>query len=346
MKSHASDRVKIPPGLWAGLRQLGIAARDIARKARLPLTIMNEPFVSTAQYLAIWQAYSDLIGDTAIGIVKLATVFETAKYPPAVLATYHARDYRDALNRMARYKQLCPPESLRITEEGESCAIELDWLHTGEPGPPMLVGITLACLLELGRRGTGQPLTARSVEFTHAMGDVQTLEAYFGRRIRTGAPWNRLTVHRRDLDRPFVSYNEELLEILTPALDRSIDEQRRGRSMTEMVKWIIKRSLTGGCPDIQAVARELGMSNRTLQRRLAGENTSFKHLLTEARHEQSLAYLADPSLDIKEVAFLVGYEDQNSFYRAFRLWEGDTPSNWRAKHLSDGVSNKKIGATG
>lgn len=80
------------------------------------------------------------------------------------------------------------------------------------------------------------------------------------------------------------------------------------------------------------------MSDRTLQRRLTGENTSFKPLLTEARHEQALEYLADPSLDIKEVAFLLGYEDQNSFYRAFRLWEGVTPSNWRTEHLGAGLS--------
>lgn len=73
------------------------------------------------------------------------------------------------------------------------------------------------------------------------------------------------------------------------------------------------------------------MSDRTLQRRLTDEKVSFMHLLTQARHEQALEYLSDPSLNIKEVAFLIGYEDQNSFYRAFRLWEGDTPSNWRVK---------------
>lgn len=333
MKSHTSERIKIPPGFWAGVHQLGISAQDVARKARLPLTIITEPVVTTAQYFAIWQAYSDLIGDTAKGIIKLATVFETAKYPPTVLTTYHARDYRDALNRMARYKQLCPPESLRINEDGEDCIIELDWLYSDQPGPPMLVGITLAFLLELGRRGTGYPLTARFVEFTHSMGDVQTLEEYFGCRIRIGAKCNRLTLHRRDLDRPFISYNEEMLEILTPVLDRSLGEQQRSRSITEMVKWIMKRSFTGGRPDIQTVAKELSMSDRTLQRRLTDENTSFKHLLTQAKHEQALEYLADPSLDIKEVAFLIGYEDQNSFYRAFRLWEGDTPSNWRTEQL-------------
>ncbi|SED11883.1 AraC family transcriptional regulator [Paenibacillus sp. GP183] len=328
-----SDRIKLPPGFWAGLQQLGIAPHDVARKARLPLTIITEPAaVTAAQYFRIWQAYSDLVGDTAIGIIKLVTVFETTQYPPTVLATYHARDYRDALNRMARYKQLCPPESLRITEEGERCTIELEWMRSEQPGPPVLVGTTLAFLLELGRRGTGQPLTARSVEFSHSMGDVKALQAYFGCPIRIGATNNRLTLHRRDLDRLFISYNKELLEILTPVLDRSLDEQR-SRSIPEMVKWILKRSLTGGRLDIRAVASELGMSDRTLQRRLTNEGTTFKQLLSQARHEQAREYLADPKLDIKEVAFLIGYEDQNSFYRAFRLWEGNTPSDWRSEYL-------------
>ncbi|MFJ7850029.1 helix-turn-helix domain-containing protein [Peribacillus sp. NPDC097206] len=326
-------RIKIPAGFWEGLRQLGITANDVVQQAQLPLTILTAPVVPTAQYLAIWQAYSDIMDDTAKGIIKLATVFEPAQYPPSVLATYHARDYRDALKRMARYKQLCPPEILRINEEDEHCTIELDWLNTEQSGPPLLVGITLAFLLELGRRGTGQPLMASSVEFTQPMGDVQALEAYFGCPIQIGANGNRLTLHRRDLDRPFVSYNADLLEILTPVLDRSLGEHQRITPITEIVKWIIKRSLTGGRPDIQTIAKEMGMSDRTLQRRLTDEGRSFKHLLAEVRQEQARMYLTDISLDIKEVAFLMGYEDQNSFYRAFRQWEGVTPSHWRTEHL-------------
>lgn len=333
MLLHTSNRIKMPLGFWEGLRQVGIAPQDVVRKARLPITIIKEPVVSITQYFSMWQAYSDIIDDTAKGIIKLATSFEPTHYPPTVLVAYHARDYRDALKRMVRYKQLCPPESLRITEEGEDCTIELDWAYTEQPGPPMLVGITLAFLLELGRRGTGQPIAAKLVEFSHPMGDVQTLEEYFGCSIQMGATCNRLTIHRGDLDRPFASYNLELLEMLTPLLDQSLNEHQHNSSFTEMVKWIIKRSLAGGRPDIQTVASELGMSDRTLQRRLTNECTSFKLLLTQVRRDQAREYLADPSLDIKDVAFLIGYEDQNSFYRAFHLWEGDMPSNWRSKHV-------------
>ncbi|MGO4106887.1 helix-turn-helix domain-containing protein [Paenibacillus sp. YAF4_2] len=329
------DHITIPPGFWAGLNQLEIAPQDIARQAQLPLTMITEAHeVTVDQYFRIWQAYSDLIGDTAIGMIKLAAAFETSQYPPTVLATYHARNYRDALNRMARYKQMCPPESLRITDEGHYCTIDLEWVCSEQSVPPVLIGTTLAFLLELGRRGTGQPLTARSVEFSQSMGDVKALEAYFGCPVRINASSNRITLYQKDLDCSFISYNKELLEILTPVLDQSLDDQR-SRSLADKVKWIMKRSLSGGRFDVQAVASELRMSDRTLQRRLTEEGTSYKQLLTQARHEQARKYLADSSLEIKEVAFLIGYEDQNSFYRAFRLWEGDTPSNWRSKYLAE-----------
>ena len=74
------------------------------------------------------------------------------------------------------------------------------------------------------------------------------------------------------------------------------------------------------------VAKELGMSDRTLQCRISDEGSPFRQLLNETRHELVRQYLVDPSVEITEAAFLGGYEDPNSFYRAFRSWEGTTPA--------------------
>ena len=81
---------------------------------------------------------------------------------------------------------------------------------------------------------------------------------------------------------------------------------------------------------ISAVARELGLSDRTLQRRIIDNGSSFRQLLLEARQELAHEYLNRPEMDVTEVAFLLGYEDSNSFYLAFRTWEGSTPSQLRA----------------
>ena len=86
----------------------------------------------------------------------------------------------------------------------------------------------------------------------------------------------------------------------------------------------------GKPPEISAVARELGLSDRTLQRRIIDDGATFRQLLLEARQELAHEYLNRPEMDVKEVAFLLGYEDSNSFYRAFRTWEGTTPAQLRA----------------
>ncbi|NGZ76638.1 AraC family transcriptional regulator [Saccharibacillus alkalitolerans] len=332
MPSSGSDRIKMPPGFWTGLQKTGIRPSDLTRAAGLPLTAIADSALPLGQYFAIWRTYAELTGDAAEAVVRMVGAFDTAQYPPMALAAYHARDYRDALQRMARYKRMCPPELLAIEEKGAFCTIELNWAAPEEAGPPVLTGTTLAFLLELGRRGTGKDITAQLVEFVLKPGDRAVLERYFGCAVQGGASSDRLTLRREHLDLPFVSYNEELLALLTPVLDRSLNEApiSAPSSTADKTKWIIKRSFTAGRPDMRHAARELGMSERTLQRRLSAESTGFNQLLNEARREQALEYLADPALDIRDIAFLVGYEDETSFYRAFRSWEGDTPANWRA----------------
>jgi AraC-like DNA-binding protein len=89
------------------------------------------------------------------------------------------------------------------------------------------------------------------------------------------------------------------------------------------------RLLGGHPPEICDVAKELGMSRRTLQRRITEERTTFRQLIGDARRELARHYVLQPALELAEVACLLGYEDPNSFFRAFREWEGTTPSEWR-----------------
>ena len=96
------------------------------------------------------------------------------------------------------------------------------------------------------------------------------------------------------------------------------------------MKWIHKRLLGGSRPEISAVAHELGLSDRTLQRRIIDDGATFRKLLLQVRQELAHEYLNRPEIDVTEVAFLLGYQDSNSFYRAFRTWEGTTPSQLRA----------------
>ena len=326
-----ADKIKVPAALWEGLKRVGIARGDVVGRAQIPINVLRDGVpVTTMEFFAIWRALAEVSTDPVVGI-RIAVSLDGATMPPSFLAAYYARDFRDALQRVARFKRLCAPEDVLIEERSDRCAVVLTWTHCeDEVTPPALVDASMASLLELGRRGTGERLIPLSVELARPERARAALERYYGSRVRFGASKNRLTLSSESLDRPFLSYNAELLEIVTPELTRRSERQKRTASFSEQTKWAVRRRLTAGRPDMHSVASELAMSERSLQRKLTDEGMTYQGLLSETRHEIALEYLSDSSLEIAEVAYLVGYEDQNSFFRAFRQWEDQTPSAWRA----------------
>lgn len=185
------------------------------------------------------------------------------------------------------------------------------------------------------RRGTRQPLTPRRVEFASERPKHDTRHDYFRCPIRYGASRNALVLKSADLNRPFPGHNPELLEVLTPALAAALGELEAQSSIREQAKVVLKRSLASGRPELSDVAHELGMSERTLQRRITEEGSTFRELVAHARQELWRRLLADPASSIDEVAYLLGYQDTSSFYRAFRDGEGVTPNRWRELNGTD-----------
>jgi len=134
------------------------------------------------------------------------------------------------------------------------------------------------------------------------------------------------------MDGPFLTYNAELLAVVAPQLEAELRQQLAEKNFGEQVKGVLKRLLAGQRPGIREVARELRVSSRTLQRRLAQEGATFQQLMEDARRELARHYLQHSLLELNETAYLLGYEDANSFFRAFHSWEGTSPGQWRAVH--------------
>ena len=331
-----ADRCRVPPALWRAVDGIGVPPAALLRQARLPATLHldGQTFVTTAQYFALWRALEDLTGDPALGIKFIAGA-ATAAHPPSILAAFYARDYRDGLQRLARFKRLCTPEQFHMVENTDGCLITKGWLYATESEPAIATDLAFATLVELGRRGTGQHLTPRRLDFLRPGPGDDEHRRYFGCEIRYGAPHNALVLNAADLDRPFPGHNPELLDMLTPSLAAALGELQTRGSVPAQVKVTLKRRLASGRPDLSEVAHELGMSERTLQRRITEEGTTFRELLVEARQELGRRLLADPATDIDEVACLLGYQDTSSFHRAFRNWEGVTPNRWRELHGQD-----------
>lgn len=334
-----ADKCKVPPAFWRAVDHVGVPPATLLRQARLPGTLHldGQSLVTTVQYFALWRALEALTGDPALGI-KLIAGAATAAHPPPVLAAFYARDYRDGLRRLARYKRLCTPEQFHVVEARDECLVTKSWLFATEPEPAIATDLAFATIVELGRRGTGRHLTPRRLEYLRAGPGHDEHRRYFDCEIRYGAPHNAMVLEATDLDLPFPGHNPELLDMLTPSLAAALGELQARSSIQAQVKVVVKRGLASGRPDIAQVAHELGMSERTLQRRIADEGATFRDLLMGARQELGRQLLADPATGIDEIAYLLGYQDNSSFYRAFRDWEGVTPNRWRELHVrADGA---------
>jgi AraC-like DNA-binding protein len=326
---------RISDALQAGLKASGVDPATLLRKSGLPLTLWTtgKGMVTTEQLFALWRALQELTDDPAIGL-KLPSRVPLEQHHPASIAAQHARTFRDALQRLARYKILCCAEEMRLVEEKKECRLEFNWILTRELAPPLLIDAAFASSLELGRRGTRQPLRALRVELARNEDHREIHEAHYGCPVKFKARRNAIFFRTSDLDLPFVTYNAELLAMLSPQLDRELARRKAEQTLVAQVKWVLVRLLGGHQPEILEVAKELGMSCRTLQRRITEEGTSFRQLVSEARRELARHYLLQPSLQLGETACLLGYEDPNSFFRAFREWEGMTPGEWKAAHRS------------
>ena len=157
-------------------------------------------------------------------------------------------------------------------------------------------------------------------------------EAHFGCPAKFDARQNTLVFAKAEIDRPFLTHNPELFATIAPQLEAELSQARASRAIGEQVKGILKPLLAGRRPGIEDVARELRTSSRTLQRRLAEDGATFQQLLQEARRELARHYLLHSSLELNDTAYLLGFEDAHSFFRAFHAWEGSSPGEWRARH--------------
>jgi AraC-like DNA-binding protein len=124
-------------------------------------------------------------------------------------------------------------------------------------------------------------------------------------------------------------------------LHRKFEEQLRQYkeedSFLELVRRTIQDKLTGHRPSIDAISQALHMGPRTLQRRLQGFGIELPASLGRSASSDARYYLSNSALELNEAAYLLGFEDPNSFGRAFRNWEGMPPSDWRETHRSTKV---------
>ncbi|MBO9445785.1 AraC family transcriptional regulator [Ruegeria sp. R14_0] len=322
------DRIKTPDTFWKALESLSISRAVLMRDANLPSRVFSsEGRMTTRQLFAMWEVLQTLGGDD-IGLAVTETMHE-ATLPPSFLVAFHAKNVGEALYRVARFKALCAPEEFRVAVEGDGCAVTTAWTYAKQTEPDALTDATFTFLVNMVRAGTGQTLSPKGIELRRSRSE--RLETWYDCPISWNAPHARITFNKADLEIPFTSYNSELLAMLDAALNADLNKAENSTSLTDQVRWHLRRALTAGRPELRSIARDMAISERSLQRHLKSEGHSFKSLLSDTRRQLAREYLDEPYFDISEIAYLLGYEDQGSFYRAFQKWEHQTPAEWRSR---------------
>lgn len=311
-----------------GLDTAAVLARAGLERARLEAPDARIP---AEQADAVWREALGASGDPALALrAAEATPFGAFRVLDFLGAT--GASIGDGLRRVAAYFPLVDPRAVLEVEESPALA-RLVFRGTGGPLPPQAQEYTLAILASRVRHvDAGRP--ELSVTFTfprpaHAAEHrrVLGLEPAFGAREAA------LCVGRATWDRAPRAGDPGLFGALEAHARSLLVDRGTAPGLEARVRVAVAAGLPGREPTIAAVARALGTSPRTLQRRLRDEGTAFAAVVDAVRRERAEGFLRAPDVSIAEVSWLVGFAEQSAFTRAFRRWTGVAPTAWRRTAL-------------
>lgn len=311
------------------LKDLGVAPADVLRRAGLPEDLLTRPEVrlDAAAFHRFWEGLGQALADPCLPL-RVCQAVRSESFSPALFAALCSPHYLVAVQRIARFKALVAPMRLDIEESAQQVTVGLVWPDTDQPPPASLVITELLFFVALMRMGTREPVRPRSVTTTVPPSPAAPYAEFLGVRMRRG-PLHQVTFTREDALRPFLTTNDGLWAAFEPELRARLAELDAEVTVGQRVRAALLEALPSGMGAMDAVSRRLAMSPRTLQRRLEAEGTRFSQILQHTRQSLALHYLHKTGLPAAEISFLLGFEEPNSFYRAFRAWTGQTPERVR-----------------
>jgi len=328
--TSGSKRFVIDLGWAVLLKDLGLSPQDLLRRARLPLDLLSRkaPSLSTQECFRLWDGMAALMDDPAFPLA-LGQAVSVEAFSPPIFASFCSADLNTALDRLSQYKPLIGPMRLDVVCGAERTSATLGGLPENEPLPPSLVATELVFLVHLARQATRERIVPVAVTIATALPEMDRYAAYFGTGIEVGA-FNRLAFSSDDAQRPFLTASDAMWAAFEPQLRTRMNDLDHNAGFGDRVRACLMETLAGGQCAMPDVARRLAVSTRTLQRRLHDENTSFQEELTRLREKLARHYLTNTSHSSAEISFLLGYDDPNSFIRAFHAWTGQTPETARS----------------
>lgn len=248
------------------------------------------------------------------------------------LAWKSAPTLRGSYERAERYARVLGSVATYAVEGADVGA----YMHLHRDGDRRRLGLrlsneaTIASILAISQEVSTQPVQLLAVHFKHPTpGDTTAHERHFGCRVHFGSDRDALLVSKNTLAGPNRLGDAAIAQFFNAHLEETLAKFDDDKSLDQRVRIQVSQALSAGVPTISEIAERLGMSGRTLQRRLSDRGASFQSLVDEARRQLAERLLGQTSYALTEIAFLTGFSEQSTFTRAFKRWSGQTPRSFR-----------------
>jgi AraC-like DNA-binding protein len=318
------------------LGRRGLDADVVCRAAHIDRTLIEQPNsrAPASAMERLWAAAEQLTGDADLGL------HSAESYNPGALSivgyvVLSCRTAAEALQRLARYAPLLN-EGLQVRIEHTpgttrclfGAAQGVDSFLQRSPRQAMET-LAAGVVLTLGRLATKPPVPT-AVCFRHAAPPSITEHLrLLGPAVHFEQPENAVVYPSAALAAGMLSADPALLEVFESDARRRLDQLNTHGAVSGKVQAIIGARLKGDVPTLAAIASELAMSERSIQRSLTEEATSYREIVDEVRKGLALSHLSRPGTTAADVAFLLGFSEPSAFTRAFRRWTGASPSQFR-----------------
>ncbi len=316
------------------IQDMGYSPADVLAFARLPGDLFSRPdaTLSPAEYFNLWRGMEQVAGADELPL-KLAQVISVEAFDPALFACLCSPDLNTALQRLAHYKRLVGPLTMALDISSQVTRVTLACYGHQEPMPRSLSTAELVFFTQLARLATRERIVPLAALTPDLPSNAARYEAFFGCPLKR-SDTIQICFSAHDATRPFLTENLAMWQAFEPSLRQRLSGLDEQASTTERVRGVLLETLPAGISSVDAVAQRLAMSKRSLQRHLGDESVNFQDVLSQVRQELAQHYLINSSISPGEISWLLGFQESNSFIRAFRIWTGKTPYAYRMGHAS------------
>lgn len=333
-RSSVRVSVRVFGAMVAAGRSMGVDVEPILAELGIDEGTLRDPDarLPLATEDALWERLAESSGDPCFGL-HAATRIEPSDWDVVGYALRSSPTLRDAIRAAARYNRLTHDVArLEVHEDESEVRIVHRFAH--ETGKPCwhAADYTIATLVVVSRMLVGSDIVPTRIRIAHpAPDDTRCYRELFGQTtvIELGAREGEVVLPREVVERPVIGGDPALHAVLRRHADELLSKLPEADDLPTRVRGAITAALRGGDPSLAAVAKRLGTSGRTLQRRLDEHGVGYQELLEELRRELAFRYLGEEQMAIAEVAYLLGFSEPRAFHRAFKRWTGSSPAAWR-----------------